>query len=416
LSRPPCLTASLVTASLLAVPLAGVSQARPWETREPSAEPAPAHQLRSPTTWPAEPAVPEPIDPARFQAAFAYLCGADADAPKAALAPQVLAAAAATEGDPFLLAALAHFRSRCDVSYRGKGNTYGLFGLEPGMYRGVDGAPPLPVDRADLTAKRLLDPANNLTVGAKLLQMWQTRHREIDESFGGVQHRSGVSHMVWGDTVRSSGQEDLILTARRRMLNKYNGVVDVPRPSQYGIDVVSPLEGVPRVAPSGPGDDREGGARRHRGLDIVGQIGEPVRAVAGGTVIFAGINGGAGRARMSGIPPEKIKRYAHRRMGVGGIYVCIEHKAEPKRIVSCYMHLQSYLVNERQQVAAGETIGFVGRTGVKLSPPHLHFEVRVNDNTTNPLRTLGDYVIPPKATVTHQYVLRAKRAKARLRV
>jgi murein DD-endopeptidase MepM/ murein hydrolase activator NlpD len=103
-------------------------------------------------------------------------------------------------------------------------------------------------------------------------------------------------------------------------------------------------------------------------------------------------------------------------MGVGGIYVCIEHKAEPKRIVSCYMHLQSYLVNERQQVAAGETIGYVGRTGVKLSPPHLHLEVRVDDHCSNPLRTLGDYVIPPKATVTHQYVLRAKRAKQRLRV
>ena len=116
---------------------------------------------------------------------------------------------------------------------------------------------------------------------------------------------------------------------------------------------------------------------------------------------------------MSGIPPEKIARYKHRRMGVGGIYVCIEHTPEPKRIVSCYMHLGGYNVAEREQVLAGQMIGELGRTGVKVSPPHLHFEVRVDDRLTNPLRTLGDYVIPPKETMTHQYVVRAKRAKIR---
>ncbi len=311
------------------------------------------------------------------------------------MAPQILVAAAAAQSDPFTLAALAHFRSRCDPSHKGKGNTYGLLGIEPGMYRGVEGAPVVPVDKEDLTSKRLLDPVTNLTVGAKLLEMWQARHREIDESFGGAQHRSGVSHMVWGDEVRSSGQEDLILTARRRMMGRYNGTVDVPRPSLYGIEVVSPLEGTPRVATSGPGDDRDGGARRHRGLDIVGQIGEPVRSIAGGTVIFAGVNM-PGRARLGPIPPEKLRRYAHRRMGVGGIYVCIEHKPEPKRIVTCYMHLASYKVNDRQQVAAGEIIGYVGRSGVRVSPPHLHFEVRVDDRFTNPVRTLGNLVIPPK--------------------
>jgi hypothetical protein len=31
-----------------------------------------------------------------------------------------------------------------------------------------------------------------------------------------------------------------------------------------GLTVVCPLEGIPRVATSGPGDDRDGGARQHR--------------------------------------------------------------------------------------------------------------------------------------------------------
>ena len=99
---------------------------------------------------------------------------------------------------------------------------------------------------------------------------------------------------------------------------------------------------------------------------------------------------------MSGIPPEKIARYKHRRMGVGGIYVCIEHVPEPKRVVSCYMHLGGYNVAERDEVLAGQVIGELGRTGVKVSPPHLHLEVRIGDRHTNPLRTLGDYAIPPK--------------------
>jgi hypothetical protein len=346
--------------------------------------------------------------------AWAHLCNVAPDSATAALAPKITAAAVTAKSDPFTLAALAYFNSRCDAAYKSKkGSMYGLLGIEPGMYRNVEGAPELPVDKADLTMKRLLDPAVNLAVGAALLEMWNTSHKEIDAAFGGGLHRTGVAHFIWGDVVRSSGHEDLVLIARRRMILGYLGNKDAPRPAPYvGLSVVSPLEAVPRVATSGPGDDRSGGARRHAGLDIAGTVGEPVRAMADGTVIFAGINSPS-KMRMSGIPPEKIRRYRNRRMGVGGIYVCIEHSSEPKKVVSCYMHLNSYNVNERDQVTAGQVIGELGRTGVKISPPHLHFEVRIGERHTNPLRTLGDTMIPPKATMTHQYNVRAQRARIR---
>jgi hypothetical protein len=387
--------------------------ARPWEAREPAVEPKPAHQLRNPAKWPAEPELPPaPLDEMKFTLAWASLCGVASDSATGALAPKILAAATAAKSDPFTLAALARFGSHCDPSYKGKGGTYGLLAIEPGMYR-VAGGPDLPVDKNDLTSKRLLDPDVNLAVGAALLEMWNSSHKEIDASFGGGLHRTGIAHFVWGDVVRSSGQEDLIITARRRMIENYRGNKDAVRMADYiGVPVVSPLEAVPRVATSGPGDDRSGGARRHRGLDIAGILGEPVRAIADGTVIFAGINSPT-RARMSGIPPEKIARYKHRRMGVGGIYVCIEHVPEPKRVVSCYMHLGGYTVAEHDQVLAGQVIGELGRTGVKVSPPHLHLEVRVGNHFTNPIRTLGDYVIPPKDTMTHQYNVRAQRARLR---
>ena len=141
-------------------------------------------------------------------------------------------------------------------------------------------------------------------------------------------------------------------------------------------------------------------------------IGEPVRAAADGSVIFAGVNL-LGRPRTGGIPPTRIARYARRRLGVGGIYVCIDHEGGERKVVTCYMHLLRYVVNEGDHVKAGQTIGFVGTTGVKVSPPHLHFEVRVGERFTNPVRTLGEFVVPPSATQTHQYVLKARRAKLR---
>src|SRR5262245_6008928 len=256
---------------LFAVLAAGkTAHARPWEAREPSVDPKPAHQLKNPAgVWPAEPNMPAaPIDATKFTAAWAHICGVAADSATAALAPKIIAAAAAAKSDPFTLSALARFGSRCDAAYKAKkGGAYGLLAIEPAMYR-TEGAPDLPVDKNDLTSKRLLDPAVNLAVGAALLEMWQTSHKEIDASFGGGPHRTGVAHFSWGDIVRSSGHEDLILTTRRRMIAAYLGNKDAPRPAAYigGINVVSPLEGTPRVAPSGPGDERSGGARRHAGL------------------------------------------------------------------------------------------------------------------------------------------------------
>jgi len=381
--------------------------AHPWPARRPPAEPKPAHQLRSVTTWPDEPATPEPVDDARFRGAFARLCGVDEDGAVAALSHDLLAAAREAGVDPFLLAALAFSASRCQPDHKAAAG-YGLFTISPEMYK-ADGAPAPQVPRADLTSRKLLDPATAIPLAAHLLRYWHDNHVEIDATFGSVPHRSEASHFVWGDDVRSSGHEDLILTARRRMLCSYTGAPETPRPSPFGIAVVSPLEAPPRVATSGPGEDRDNGARQHRGLDITAVIGEPVRAIADGNVIFAGANL-PGRPRKGPIPPEKIARYAHRRLGVGGIYVCLEHEAD-KRVVSCYMHLSSYVIHDREHVSAGQTIAYVGRTGVKVSPPHLHLEVRVDDRFTNPTRTLGDLVIPPNATLTHQRVMKAMRAK-----
>lgn len=400
----------MIGTSLLALGWASAAHAqRPWHARKPTVEPKPAHQLRSVATWPAEPEAPAQVDDGKFHTAFARLCAVDPDGAVADLAGPTLAAARAEGVDPFELAALAFATTGCNAKYD-KRPGVGLLAIDVGMYRAPE-APPLDAALAPLLTKRKLrDPAVNLAAGAKLLKMWRDTHADSDEAFGGVPHRDAVSHFFWGDEVHSSGHEDLVLTARRRMLVAYAGAAEATRPTRVGVAMVSPLEAPPRVATSGPGDERDGGARQHRGLDLTASIGEPVRAVASGTVIFAGVNL-PGHPRKDDIPPTKLARYAHRRLGVGGIYVCIDHDATERKVVTCYMHLKSYVISQRDHVEAGQTIGFVGTTGVKVSPPHLHFEVRVDDMFTNPLRVLGDWAIPPKATMTHYYMLKAKRAR-----
>jgi hypothetical protein len=381
---------------------------RPWTARRPPVKPAPGHELISPGRWPAEPVSPV-VDPVLFGDAFAYLCGRSVDE----VPSEVLLASARSAGvDPFLLAALVRERSRCNTR-RSVRQGYGLLDIQPAMY--LQPGTPLPVDKADLTPAALLPVAHNLKVGAQLLRMWLDAHPMLDATFGGVPHRSGVAHFLWGDQVGSSAGEDAVFTARRRMIARYLRLPEPTQATPLGVPMVSPLEGAPRLASSGPGDDRDGGLRRHRGLDIAASEGEPVRSIASGKVIFAGANL-RDAPRTGPIPPDRIGRYRNRLLGAGGIYVCIQHDlpagSSAGPVVSCYMHLQDYDISCGERVRAGETIGRVGRTGVHNSPPHLHLEVRVDDEAKNPLRYLSDLVIPPSATRTYRHVLAVKRARA----
>ena len=393
---------------MFGVVVGGVAEGRPWKTRRPPTPPPPAHQLLDVQTWPDEPASPTPVDPQTFRDSVAYLCRKPVDKVPA---DEVLAASREAGVDPFLLAALMSERSRCDSRRKVRGG-FGLLAIQPGMYRGPR-APRTGVHPTEWATPNLMSPRANVGLGARLLRMWQEQHDALDHTFGGVAHRSAVSHFYWGDKVGSSGSEDLVLTARRRLVARYEGRTDVPRPSLLGLSLVPPLEASPRVATSGPGDDREGGVRRHRGLDVVASPGEPIRAIADGQVIFAGANL-RGNARFGPIAPAKSARYARRRLGAGGVYLCIRHQdgtPGTPDVVSCYMHLDRYFVATGQRVKAGETIAVVGRSGVRRSPPHLHFEVRVDGRCKDPARYFADTIMPPKATLTHRFNTRNQRAR-----
>lgn len=108
-----------------------------------------------------------------------------------------------------------------------------------------------------------------------------------------------------------------------------------------------------------------GTVKFHSGIDIGAGYGDAVMAAAGGTVILVdtpvpGCNtGGSGY----------------------GNYVIIDHG---NGLSTLYAHMRDVYVSNGQYVSAGTSIGVVGSTGTSTGA-HLHFEVRVNGSTVNPL-------------------------------
>jgi murein DD-endopeptidase MepM/ murein hydrolase activator NlpD len=103
-----------------------------------------------------------------------------------------------------------------------------------------------------------------------------------------------------------------------------------------------------------------GFSRFHSGIDLAATVGTKVYATAAGKVIFAGYKSGY------------------------GITVILEHKYIYKTV---YGHNSKLLVKKGQQVKKGQVICLSGNTGTSTGP-HLHYEVRINNQPVNPIMFL----------------------------
>ncbi len=101
--------------------------------------------------------------------------------------------------------------------------------------------------------------------------------------------------------------------------------------------------------------------RMHRGIDLGAPVGTPIRAIRGGSVIFAGWQGGYGQITL------------------------IDHG---NGVVSAYAHQSRFAVGQGARVSQGQVIGYVGMTG-NTTGPHLHLETRVGGSAVNPRQYLS---------------------------
>jgi len=98
----------------------------------------------------------------------------------------------------------------------------------------------------------------------------------------------------------------------------------------------------------------------HAGIDISAELGSPILAAAAGTVVFSGW----------------IRAY--------GQIIKIQHSGG---FITLYAHNTKNMVEEGEDVEAGQVIATVGRSG-DASGPHVHFEVRRDGKAYNPLHLL----------------------------
>jgi murein DD-endopeptidase MepM/ murein hydrolase activator NlpD len=144
-------------------------------------------------------------------------------------------------------------------------------------------------------------------------------------------------------------QEALLITDRLRRVLPH-------------VPLRKPLPGAPDVT-SGFGvriDPFLGRPAMHTGIDLRDDYGAPVRATAAGRVVTAEWTGGYGKM------------------------VEVDHGSG---LTSRYGHLSAITVREGEMIEARTIIGRIGSTG-RATGPHLHYEVRIDDEAVDPSRFL----------------------------
>jgi peptidoglycan LD-endopeptidase LytH len=135
-------------------------------------------------------------------------------------------------------------------------------------------------------------------------------------------------------------------------------------PRGAGSGGVCPVKGPVRIG-QGWGAPRDGGRRRHQGIDLLAPAGAPLVAVVSG----------------------HIGRLSNLDRGRGGISLWLR---DARGTAYYYAHNQQNLVRLGQHVQAGQLLARVGATGnAKGGPAHLHFQIHPG----------GGRPVPPDARV-----------------
>ena len=179
--------------------------------------------------------------------------------------------------------------------------------------------------------------------------------------------KTGTGFVVYADLFRQNGSGDSHLLAADTNVNRFS--IDISETGSYVLRLqpelyrtggyslaasVAPSLGFPvngnraRVG-SFWGDSRDGGQRRHEGIDIFAPKLTPVIAAADGYV--SGVTEG----------------------GIGGKTVWLN--VAGKNIHLYYAHLDRQLVRDGQDIKQGDTLGLIGNTGNAKYTAHIFISV-----------------------------------------
>ncbi|KJZ45756.1 peptidoglycan DD-metalloendopeptidase family protein [Pseudomonas fluorescens] len=179
--------------------------------------------------------------------------------------------------------------------------------------------------------------------------------------------RTGSTPTLVASSSDSTPSSSLKTTVIRRQANGATTSTAVVAPSVASKPTPAPMPPA-GPAPTGWGWPSNGiligkfssNGSLNKGIDIAGDLGQPVLAASDGTVVYAG---------------SGLRGY--------GELVIIKHS---DTYVSAYGHNRRLLVREGQQVKVGQTIAEMGSTGTDRVK--LHFEIRRQGKPVDPLQFL----------------------------
>lgn len=221
-------------------------------------------------------------------------------------------------------------------------NIYSLYEKEP--------------DNIKINIKYLKEETNNIKpstviIPTEALYIGETK---IEEGVYGIKKEIKEVTVESGNVVNSRTVKENII---KDQISKkiYRGTKN---PYEYGVAFLShPTRG--GFMTSGYGERWNS---FHKGIDIAGDIGDDVFAAMDGEVIYAEYNNG----------------------GYGNLII-VKHE---DNMSTYYGHLSEYHVKVGDKIKKGNVIGEVGNTGFSTGP-HLHFELRVDDEAVDPT----DYIV-----------------------
>ncbi len=232
-----------------------------------------------------------------------------------------------------------------------------LLETENASYREVTGQLALQISSLqtavdDLGARAEVDPAAQAAI-ARLPERVRTR------AMGGASVAAPVLSATFPDNAFAV-LRDLLSVIEGRLVSVRSSV-ERRRALANATPTMWPIAGWISSGYGHRSDPFTGSADFHPGLDISAEHGQQIFAPADGVVESASVNGSYGNM------------------------IVLDHGFG---ITTRFGHLARFAVSGGQAVRRGELIGYVGSTGRSTSP-HLHYEVLVNGQLTNPLRLLA---------------------------